>query len=152
MKSFLLLILMLATFPLFSQVPAVIPHEASSFYGKAMKIIKSELKNLVEKNALSLKNNNVDSLTRALKQKDGLSKLNANELNAISVLILVKASENADSDLKELVLSNKSHSFDQALSDKTNDILSYKSDIAKSINVLIGKISPLGDKVLLNLR
>lgn len=116
-----------------------------------MKDIKPEIKMLIETNASLLKNDNLDSLKNELKKKRGLSGLNSRELDIIAVLIMVKASQNADSNLKELVLSSKNN-FDSNLTIKTNYILDYKSEIAKSVSFLIEKITPFDDRAFSNLK
>jgi hypothetical protein len=135
----------------FSQVPSAMPPEATTFYDKAMKNIKPEIRTLIETNASQLRNDNLDSLKNELKKKPGLSGFNSRDIDIISVLIMVKASQNADSNLKQLVLSSK-NSFDSNLTNQTNHILDYKSDIAKSVSFLIEKMIPFDDRALNNLK
>jgi len=151
MKIFLLPIFSFFTIATFGQVPAAMPPEATTFYGKAMKNIKPEIRSLIETNASQLKNDNLDSLKNELKKKPGLSGFNSRDIDIISILIMVKASQNADSNLKELVLSSKNN-FDSDLTIKTNYILDYKSEIAKSVSFLIEKITPFDDRAFSNLK
>ncbi|MDP4285004.1 MAG: hypothetical protein Q8891_11300 [Bacteroidota bacterium] len=155
MKNLFLFIFCGFSFYSYAQVHSAITPEASSFYNYAMQSIKPEIKNLIRKKANSLKGKtiNTESLSDALKKEPLLHKMNQHDLEAISVLIMVQVSENTDADLKNLVMKmrrkNEQSTFDSI---KTETLLDQKSDIAKSINMAMKKISPSQESAINNLK
>ena len=107
MKNLLPFIFCGFSFCSFAQVHSAMPPEASAFFNNAMRSIKPEIKNLIERNANNLKGRNVnaDSLTNTLKKDPLLKKINQHDIEAITVLIMVQASKNADAELKNLVIN-----------------------------------------------
>ncbi len=71
--------------------------------------IKPGIKNLIEKNAnkLTLRKVNIDSLIKELHKNPLLKKGNEKDLEAITILILVQVSKNADNELKDIVIHMK---------------------------------------------
>lgn len=147
MKFFLLFLFLGISFINYGQVHSVMPPEANTFYDNAMSLIKPAIRNLVEKNAGRLKGRNVnaDSLFRILQKDPQLKNIRQAEIEAITVLIMVQASRNADADLKNLVI-NMPKSRDENVSnfsqEKVQSIVANKSQIAKNISIVMKKISP----------
>jgi hypothetical protein len=128
------------------------PPEAGIFYSNAMCCIKPEIKRLVEKNSMKLKTNNADSLKKALKENKLFMGLNSREIDGIAVLIMVQASKNADADLKELVLNKGKNNQEQEADSQAKYLLNYKSNMAKSISLLMKNVSPSQESVINNLK
>lgn len=104
MKNLLPFIFCGLSFGSYSQVNTVMPPEADIFYNNAIKTIKPQIKNTIEKNASNLKGRrvNTDSLARNLHLDQSLKNSTGQEIDAIVILIMVRASKNADADLKNL--------------------------------------------------
>lgn len=147
MKFLLLFLFLGISFTNYGQIHSVMPPEANTFYDNAMSTIKPAIRNLVEKNASRLKGRNVnaDSLFRVLQKDPQLKNIRQAEIEAITVLIMVQASRNADADLKNLVI-NMPKGHDENVSDfsqqKVQSIVANKSQIAKNISIVMKKISP----------
>jgi len=150
MKSILPLFFLFFTNHIFAQVNSVMPIQANTFFENAMLTIKPDIKNIIEKNAIKLKGRkiNVDSLVKELHKNVHLKLGNENDLDAITVLILVQTSKYADADLKNLVLnlnhtnSQKETEAEKEISkNKADIILSNKSDIAQSVSFIMKKFS-----------
>lgn len=157
MKSFLPLFFLFFAHPIFAQVNSVMPIQANTFYENAMLTVKPDIKNLIEKNANKLRGRkiDVDSMVIELHKNVLLRRGTENDLAAITVLILVQASKYADADLKNLVINlNHSSSKQQAETEKeisknrTELILSNKSDIAQSVSFIMKKISGSPEMVM----
>ena len=146
MKNMLLLLFLFFACRAFSQVNAVLPSEANVFYQNAMQSIKPAVKNLIEKNANKLTGDkiNIDSLMKELQKNPLLKEGNENDLEAITVLILVQASKNADKNLKELVIHKRQ---DNSENEKERDknyaslLVENKSDIAQTVSFIMKKLS-----------
>jgi len=152
MKNLLLYFFCSISFCSIAQVHSAMPPEATTFYINAMCCIKPEIKYLIVKKAAVLKSNNTDSLLKALKRTNLLSNLSTPELEAVIVLIMVQASKNADTNLKELVINMVKTGQNSEGSSKTKIILDYKSNMAESIKSLMKKIAPSRESVIDNLK
>lgn len=123
------------------------PSEANTFYQNAMLTIKPGIKNIIEKNAnkLTRRRVNADSLIKELHKIPLLRDGNEKDLEAITVLILVQTSRNADSELKDLVIhmrhSNSDKSNDEDCKNTAALIVENKSEIAQSISIIMKKLS-----------
>jgi len=139
------------------------PQEAYTFYRKAMPNIKSGIKNIIEKNAVSLNERtvNTDSLAKSLAKDPLLKHATHEDITAIAVLIMVQISINADADLKYLVIhmpkseqernqgNKKGENADEK---KAERILRNKSMIAENVSVVMKRISGSQDVVIDNLK
>ena len=147
----------------FAQVNTPMPQEAYTFYRKAMPNIKSGIKNIIEKNAVSLNERtvNTDSLAKSLAKDPLLKHATHEDITAIAVLIMVQISINADADLKYLVIhmpkseqernqgNKKGENADEK---KAERILRNKSMIAENVSVVMKRISGSQDVVIDNLK
>ncbi len=127
------------------------PPEAGAFYTNVMCCIKNDINQVIQKNALKLKSNNADSLKKALKENAILKELNSREIDGIAVLIMVQASKNADADLKGLVLNKKQDDL-ESTTDQTKLLLDYKSNMAKSISLLMKNLLPSRESLIHSLK
>lgn len=139
------------------------PQEAYTFYSKAMPNIKSGIKSIIEKNAVSLNERtvNTDSLTKSLSKVTLLKHATQQDIEAIAVLIMVQISINADADLKYLVIhmpkseqekNEENKKGENAAEKKVERILANKSRIAENVSVVMKRISGAQDVVINNLR
>ena len=155
MKNLLLLFFCSVSIYGFSQVNTVMPPEANLFYTNAMKSIRPEIKNLVENEAKKFKGKdiNADSLSNGLKKVSVLKRFNQREIEAITILIMVQVSKNADVDLKNLVMSvRKNTNQNPSAFDETKPILEHKSRIAENVSAVMKRISPSPENVINNLK
>lgn len=155
MKNLLPFIFCGLSFGSYSQVNTVMPPEADIFYNNAIKTIKPQIKNTIEKNASNLKGRrvNTDSLARNLHLDQSLKNSTGQEIDAIVILIMVRASKNADADLKNLVThiqknNDKDNPPGKANSTDVEIILNNKSQIAQNISSLMQKLSGSQDIVI----
>ena len=144
MKNLLLCIFCNLSACCFAQVHSAMPPDAGLFYNNAMQFVKPEIKELIQKKAAVLKHRNVkpDSLVNSLRNDDLLKKMTHQDLEALTVLILVQACKNADNELKGLVI-NLGKNEEEKLSENngTASLLEYKSKLAESIGIIMKKIS-----------
>jgi hypothetical protein len=107
MKKFLPFFFFGFSLSTFGQVNYSMPPEANTFYNNAMQKLKPVIKNVIEKNARNLKGRhvNIDSLLAQLQKETGLKSSSKETLQAITVLIMIQVSKNADADLKNLVIN-----------------------------------------------
>ncbi len=134
------------------QVNTILPSEATAFYENAMQHLKpAAIRNLIEKNASKLTGQkvNTDSLMRELQKDPLLKTASTGDLKAITVLILVQASKNADNNLKELVLQkrndgNKNDAEKEKDKQYASVLLENKSEIAQKVSLIMvqNSISP----------
>jgi hypothetical protein len=100
------------------------------------------------------KRHDTDSLTNALKKDPLLKGINQHSLEAITVLIMVQASKNADEDLKNLVIkireANDQNSTE--ISKGTEVIIDHKSQIAETVADVMKKIPFSQQNTINNLR
>jgi hypothetical protein len=89
-----------------AQVTTAMPPDANAFYSSAMPVISQQVKDIVLRaaNAVKYHKVNADSLSQRLRTNKVLKGMSNNDIDGITVLILVQASNNADADLKLLVL------------------------------------------------
>lgn len=142
MKNFLPLIFFGLPFFCTAQVNAVMPPEAGAFYTRAMPSIKPAMIALIKRNALTLRNRNVnaDSLLSALKKEVSLKGTGQHSLDAILVLIMVQVSVNLDAELKDLVLRMRNDQASKTGQNSTEEILDQKSKVAQTVTFLFKKI------------
>lgn len=158
MKNLLHILFIFFSLNSFAQVNSVMPPEANKFYNNAIHSINPAIKNIVEKNAINLKGRkvNMDSLSKMLHYERILKNTGQRDIDAITILIMVQISRNADADLKNLVLSMKnsdnSKPDDNKSAEKAESILNNKSRIAENVTVVMRKISGSTEIALENLR
>jgi hypothetical protein len=158
MKKILPFIFLCFSFSGFAQVNYIMPEEANTFYKNAMLKIKPDIKNIVIKNAQSLKGQhvNTDSLFTQLHKEPALKSGSKANLQAIVVLIMVQVSKNADADLKNLVINmskNKNpNKSNESPEDQVATIVANKSVIAESVTMAMKKFSDSGELQLDNLK
>jgi hypothetical protein len=150
MKNILPLLLLFLSHFTFAQVNSILPSEANIFYQNAMPTVKPQIKTLIEKNANKLTGHsiNVDSLIKELYKNPLFKNGNEKDLVAITVLILVQASKNADNELKDLVihmrrsdLDNKGETDNENSKNNAAQLVENKSEIAQSVSQIMKKIS-----------
>jgi hypothetical protein len=158
MKNLLLLFFILFSISGYCQVNSVIPPEANALYNNAIRTINPAIKDLVEKNAGKLKGRrvNMDSLTKSLSHDKLFKNASQSDVEAITVLIMVQISRNADADLKSLVVNmhrsdNASPDADES-SKKVETLLSAKSEIAENITLVMKRMPGVADMTLENLK
>jgi hypothetical protein len=157
MKNILPLLFLFFNHHTHAQVNSVMPAEAKAFYQNAMESIKPGIKNLIEKNAnkLTKRRVNVDSLIKELHKIPLLREGNEKDLEAITVLILVQTSRNADADLKDLVIhmrhsnsEKKNEEEDENCKNTAALIVENKSEMAQSISIMMKKLSGSAEMVM----
>ncbi len=147
----------------FSQINTVMPTEANTFYSKAMPAIKPRIKNIIEKMAITLNGRmiNTDSLSTALAKEPLLNHATHQDIQAIVVLIMIQVYQNADEDLKNLVIhmsrsdegTNTGNAAGESVAEKkVQRILANKSRIAENVSLAIKRISGAQDMVINNLK
>jgi hypothetical protein len=144
MKNMLPLFFLLFACDAVCQVNTILPSEATAFYQNSMQHLKPAIRNLIEKNASKLTGQkvNTDSLMRELQKDPLLRTASAGDLKAITVLILVQASKNADNNLKELVLQkrndgNKNDAEKEKDKQYASLLLENKSEIAQKVALIM---------------
>lgn len=163
MKNLLPFLFCSFSFHCFAQVNYVMPQEANSFYYRAMPEIKPGIKNIIEKNAEALRSRtvNVDSLTKQLDKDKILKGATHQDIEAITVLIMVRISLDADSDLKNMVINmhnndleitNENKAQRKVTQDRVDRILAHKSRIAENVSMVMKRISGAQEVVINNLR
>ena len=164
-----------------AQVPTAMPPDANTFYNNAMPVIRQQVKNMVLKTAVAIKYRkaNADSLSQRLRTINSLKGMSNNDIEGITVLIMVQASEDADTDLKRLVLGmsrgneqkqeqqttmqtvsvnnvkNKTRSIEEINSMqnlKLQMIMERKSRMAEEISNVMKKISGIQQNIINNLK
>ncbi|MEP6951364.1 MAG: hypothetical protein ABI863_18890 [Ginsengibacter sp.] len=164
-----------------AQVPTTMSPDANAFYINAMPAIRQQVKNIVLQTASAIKHYkvNIDSLSQRLRSNKTLKELSSNDIEGITVLIMVQASKDADTDLKLMVLGmnrrneqkqqqgitvqtvsennsgNKPRSIEE-IHDMQNSqlkmIVERKSRMAEEINDLMKKISGTQQTIINNLK
>ncbi|MGN6530232.1 MAG: hypothetical protein ACTHK0_00585 [Ginsengibacter sp.] len=158
MKTFLPVIFFGLSFSTSAQVNYTMPQEANTFYNNAMQKIKPDIVNIITKNAQNLKGRhvNMDSLFTQLQKETVLKNTSKESLQAITVLIMVQVSKNADADLKNLVMNlskNKTRdSINETSENKVASILANKSQIAESVSMALKRMPTAQEIVLDNLK
>jgi hypothetical protein len=116
-----------------------------------MKGIKPAVKNLIEKNANKLTGQkvNVDSLVKELHKNPLLKNGNEKDLEAITVLILVQSSKNADNALKDIVIHMRnSNSETEKYKSTATLLVENKSEIADAVAGILKNISGSPEMVM----
>jgi rubrerythrin len=153
-----------------AQVPTAMSPDANAFYISAMPAVRQQVKNIVLQTASATRHYkaNTDSLLQKLRSNKILKDLSNNDIEGITVLIMVQASKDADADLKLMVLGmnrrieqkqqepatiqtvsennagNKTRSIEEIhdmQNSKLRMIMERKSRMAEEINDLMKKIS-----------
>jgi len=153
-------LLILATFAFSingsAQSPVAMPVDAYTFYNNAMPVLRPQIKNIVIQTAGALKNRrpNSDSLKKRLNTNPALKKMSSNDIDGITLLIMVQASKDIDSDLKQMVLSmNKSNeSAEEIKQIKLQLIMDRKSDISQETNNVMKNFSASNETIINNLK
>ena len=164
-----------------AQVRAAMPPEANAFYTNAMADIRQQVKDIVIQGAASIKHRspNADSLSQRFRDNNKLKGLNNNDIEGITVLIMVQASKDMDADLKIMVLAmshrndrkqqpqtdaqtvsvhsveNKKPSteeLNQMQNLKLSMIMEMKSRLAEEISNLMKKISGTQQNIISHLK
>lgn len=143
MKNFLPLIFLSLPFFSVAQINTVMPPEAGAFYKNAMPTIKPSMIALIKRHAINLRNRNVnaDSLMAVLKKDVSVKGASQHSLNAIVVLIMVQLSNNADAELKEIVLKMRNNQSSKERNELTEEILENKSKLAETVTFVFKKKS-----------
>lgn len=149
------------------------PPEADAFYKDAMPVIRPQIKELIMKSASALKNQqaNADSLIKVLQSNSKLRGMSEANIAAISTLIMVQASVDADDELKKMVLSMRGNNNNGAetvsnTSDKNQSaqeinntkqlmlqtIIILKSKMAEEISLVFKKVQGNRDNIINNLK
>ena len=100
---------------------------------------------------------NPDSLSSVLRADRALKGRTQQDIEAITILIMMQVSKNADADLKELVMNiQKNNSKDSSANNgdsiNVENILNNKSEIAAKDSLLMKKLSISQNIVLDHLR
>ena len=150
----LLIALMLTSNSSWAQVNNILSPDAKNFYAKAMPTVKPGVKDLVEKMGMHFSNHSidVDSLLSQLKNKKSLQNLTPHELKGIVVLIMVQASVNADSRIKQLVTHTTNDNQGSDTAEQTNIIIQNKSRMAADANMVMNNISSSKEEILRSLK
>ena len=82
------------------------PPDANEFYVSAMPVLRQKVKDIVLHTAFAIKYRkaNADSLSQKLIANKALNGMSDNDIEGITVLILVQASKDADADIKLMVV------------------------------------------------
>jgi isochorismate synthase EntC len=164
-----------------AQVPTAMPPDANAFYINAMPAIRQQVKDIVLKTANAIKHRdpNADSLSQKLRTNNTLKGMSNNDIDGITVLIMVQASRDADADLKLVVLEmnrrneqkqqqqitmqtvsvnnieNKNRSIEEINETqnlKLRMIMERKSRIPEEISNMMKKISGTQQNIISNLK
>ena len=156
MKNLLLILLIVLSLTGYGQVNSVIPPEVNNFYNNAMRTVNPSIKNFIETSANNLKGRtvNIDSLSKAIQKDKLLKNANRREIDALTVLIMVQASKNADTELKNLVINmnREGKEAKNQSSQKAEIILANKSQIAENVSLVSKDIPFSSESLLTNLR
>ncbi len=134
-----------------AQVLKAIPADANEFYETSFPLLRTPIKKIILQTAETLKRHtiNADSLAEALHKNPELKGMSKNDLEGITVLIMVQATKDADADLKKMVMeishNDKNNSTDDNITASQNSklqmIMNRKSDMAEEIGYVMKKIS-----------
>ena len=168
MRNFLFFLCIVFTQKIFAQVPMAMPPEADAFYKNAMPVIKPQIKEIIIKSATALKNRqaNTDSLMKALQSDPKLKGMSEANIAAVSTLIMVQASNDADEELKKMVLSMRNaepvlntdgkNQSAQEINDRKQlmlqMIMARKSKMAEEISLVFKKVPGNRDNIINNLK
>ena len=164
MKNLLLSALVVVSFSkeITAQVQKAMPPDADEFYSRSMPLLRPQVKQIVLQTAASLKHKTIngDSLSNSLHKNSLLKGMSNNDIEGITVLIMVQSSKDADDDLKKMVMQiSRSSSQDNSVA-KENDsqnsklqgIMDRKSGMAEEIGYAMKKISGNQQDIIDNLK
>lgn len=145
-----------------AQVANAMPPDADEFYNKTMPLLKPQLKKIILQTADEIKRRKVnsDSLCNSLYKNPQLKGMSKNDIEGITVLVMVQASKDADDELKNMVMEISRSSNQNNNLAKENDpqnlklqiIMSRKSDMAEEIGYVMKKISGSKQNIIDNLK
>ena len=164
MKNLLLYVLFAVSISqqITAQVQKAMPPDADEFYNKSMPLLRPGVKQIVLQTAASLKHQSIngDSLSNILHKISLLKGMSNNNIEGIAVLIMVRASKDADDDLKKMVMEiSRSSSQDNSVvkendsqNSKLQGIMDRKSGMAEEIGYVMQKISGNQQDIINNLK
>jgi hypothetical protein len=164
-----------------AQVPTAMPPDANAFYTDAMPVIRQQVKDIILQTAGAIKylKANADSLFQRLRINKALKGMDNNDIEGITVLVMVQASKDADADLKLMVLGmnrgdeqkqqqgtaietvsvdnvgNKNKSVEEInamQNSKLRKIMERKSRMAEEITNVMKRISGTEQNIINNLK
>ncbi len=152
----------------FAQVPVAMPDDAYAFYNNAMPVLRPQIKNIILQTANALKNRrpNADSLKKRLNTNAALKDMSNNDIDGITILVMVQASKETDADLKQMVLgtmktvsASKSEYNNVSIEEinerkqmKLQKIMDRKSDISQETNNVMKNITGNPESIINNLK
>ncbi len=181
MKNLLLIVLyLLFSQNIKAQVAIVMPSDANDFYINAMPVIRQQARDIILQTATTIKYRkaNADSLSQQLLRNKALKGMTNNDIAGLTVLIMVQASKDADTDLKQMVLGmsrrneqkqqqstvqtvsensveNKNKSIEEIhdlQNAKLQIIMERKRVMAEEISIVMKKISGTQQSIINNLK
>lgn len=159
MKNLLILLYCAFSINSSAQSPVAMPPDAYTFYNNAMPVLRQPIKNIVLQTANALRNRrpNTDSLKKKLSTNSILKSMSSNDIDGITILIMVQASKNADADLKQMVLSmNKKDESSEEINEKKQIklqlLMDRKSDISEETNNVMKKFSGSKENIINKLK
>ena len=145
-----------------AQVSMAMPPDADEFYNRSMPLLRPQVKQIVLQTAESIKHHkiNSDSLFNSLHKNSVLKGMSNNDIEGITVLIMVQVSKDADNDLKKMVMEISRTSSQNNSVAKENDsqnsklqvIMDRKSGMAEEIGYVMKKISGAQQDIIDNLK
>ena len=164
MKNLFLFALIVFNLPKngYAQVASAMPPDADEFYNTTMPLLKPQVKKIILQTAEAIKQQkvNADSLSNNLHKNPQLKGMSKNDIEGITVLVLVRASKDADDELKKMVMKISRNSNQGNSMAKENDpqnlklqiIMNRKSDMAEEIGYVMKKISGSQQNIIDNLK
>jgi hypothetical protein len=159
---FFALSILLVSIDAVGQVPNTMPPGAEEFYNKSMPLLSPPVKKIILQTAENITHRiiNADSLSDALHKNPLLQGMSKNDIDGISVLIMVQASKNADRDLKKIVMAISHNTNNHNAVNEQNDsqnlqlqmIMNHKSVMAEEISYVMKKISGSQQNIIENLK
>lgn len=146
----------------YAQVAKAMPSDADEFYNKTILLLKPQVKKIILQTAEAIKHQkiNSDSLFNILHKNPQLKGMGNNDIEGITVLVMVQASKDADEDLKKMVMEISRSSSQNNNVAKENDlqnsklqkIMDRKSGMADEISYVMKKISGIQQDIIDNLK
>lgn len=146
----------------YAQVAKAMPPDADEFYNKTILLLKPQVKKIILQTAEAIKHQkiNSDSLFNILHKNPQLKGMGNNDIEGITVLVMVQASKDADEDLKKMVMEISRSSSQNNNVAKENDlqnsklqkIMDRKSGMAEEIGYVMKKISGIQQDIIDNLK
>jgi len=160
---------------IYAQVPMAMPAEANAFYNNSMPLLQPRLKEIVLQTAKAIKYHkaNADSLSQTLHASAALKGMSNNNIEGITVLILIQASKDADTELKQMVMeichrneqkkeerttihrvnvNSSTEDINEMQNLKIQRIIDRKSRIAEETNYVIKKILGIQQNIINDLK